>query len=101
MAARTHLQVDRAAIVLVGDADAFGPALEAAGVGKVVVERDDGPTTLGPIPEKLEVAVDEGEDAGPVVGATKPDVPGPSSGDDSSGSGPADDSSGRGSGSGG
>ena len=101
VAARTHLQVDRAAIVLVGDADAFGPALEAAGVGKVVVERDDGPTTLGPIPEKLEVAVDEGEDAGPVVGATKPDVPGPSSGDDSSGSGPADDSSGRGSGSGG
>jgi hypothetical protein len=75
-AARTHLEIDRAAIVLVGDADAFGPALEAAGVGKVVVERDEGPTALGPIPEKLEVAVDEAEDSGPVVGATKPDVPG-------------------------
>jgi len=40
-AARDHLLIDRAAIVLVGDADAFGPALEAAGLGKVVIERDD------------------------------------------------------------
>ena len=40
-AAREHLEIDRAAIVLVGDADAFGPALEAAGLGKVVIERDD------------------------------------------------------------
>jgi hypothetical protein len=68
--------VDRAAIVLVGDADAFGPALEAAGVGKVVIERDDAPTALGPIPDKLEVALDEGEDTGPAVGATRPDLPG-------------------------
>ena len=34
-----HLHVDEAAIVLVGDADAFGPALEAAGLGPVVIER--------------------------------------------------------------
>jgi zinc protease len=40
-AARDHLEIDRAAIVLVGDADAFGPALEAAGLGTVVIERDD------------------------------------------------------------
>ena len=40
-AARDHLLIDRAAIVLVGDADAFVPALEAAGLGKVVIERDD------------------------------------------------------------
>ncbi len=39
-AARAHLHVDEAAIVLVGDADAFGPALEAAGLGPVVIERD-------------------------------------------------------------
>jgi predicted Zn-dependent peptidase len=75
-AARSHLQLDRAAIVLVGDADAFGPALEAAGLGKVVIERDDALAALGPMPEKLEVAVDEGEDTGPAVGANKPDLPG-------------------------
>jgi hypothetical protein len=62
--------------VLVGDADAFGPALEAAGLGKVAIERDDAPAALGPMPEKLEVAVDEGEDTGPAVGANKPDLPG-------------------------
>ncbi len=39
-AARSHLHVDAAAIVLVGDADAFGNALEAAGLGAIVIERD-------------------------------------------------------------
>ena len=39
-AARSHLHVDAAAIVLVGDADAFGDALEAAGLGSIVIERD-------------------------------------------------------------
>jgi predicted Zn-dependent peptidase len=47
-AAETHIDPDRAAIVLVGDADAFGPALEAAGFGPVVIERDEGPRTEGP-----------------------------------------------------
>lgn len=42
-AAASHLQVESAAIVLVGDADAFGPELEAAGLGPVVIERDDAP----------------------------------------------------------
>lgn len=40
-AARAHLHVDDAAIVLVGDADAFGDALAAAGLGPIVIERDD------------------------------------------------------------
>ena len=40
-AARAHLHVDDAAIVLVGDVDAFGPALEAAGLGRIVIERDE------------------------------------------------------------
>jgi zinc protease len=75
-AAREHVMVDRAAIVLVGDADAFGAELEAAGLGLVVVERDDGPQALGPIPEKVEAAVDESDDAGPTVGAKEPEVPG-------------------------
>jgi len=40
--ARAHVRPAMAAIVLVGDADAFVPALEAEGLGRVVVERDDG-----------------------------------------------------------
>ena len=44
-AARAHvLLLDSAAIVVVGDADQFGEALEAAGIGPVVVERDEGPS---------------------------------------------------------
>ncbi len=39
-AARAHLQLDEAAIVLVGDIDAFGDELEAAGLGPMVIERD-------------------------------------------------------------
>lgn len=75
-AARDHLQVDRAAIVLVGDADAFGAALEAAGLGPVEVQRDEGPVALGAIPDEPKVAVDQDEDEGPTAGAEKPDLPG-------------------------
>jgi len=39
-AARVHVRPEEAAIVLVGDADAFLPALEAAGLGHITVERD-------------------------------------------------------------
>jgi zinc protease len=41
-AARAHIRPDEAAILLVGDADAFLPALEAAGLGPIGVERDSG-----------------------------------------------------------
>jgi predicted Zn-dependent peptidase len=51
-AARDRVHPDRAAIVLVGDADAFGPALEAAGFGHMEVERDE-----GPIEEASEIGV--------------------------------------------
>ena len=40
-AAQGHLHVDDAAIVLVGDVDAFGPALESADLGPIVIERDE------------------------------------------------------------
>jgi len=40
-AARTHVRPSEAAIVLVGDADGFLPALEAANLGPVIVERDE------------------------------------------------------------
>jgi predicted Zn-dependent peptidase len=47
-AARAHVRPDEAAIVLVGDADAFLASLEAAGLGAVSVERDPAPQ---PAPE--------------------------------------------------
>jgi len=75
-AAREHLQIDRAAIVLVGDADAFGAALEAAELGAVVIERDEEPHSVGPIPEAVALAVDAEPDAGPTAGAEEPDLPG-------------------------
>ena len=43
--------VDDASIVLVGDVDAFGPALEAAGLGRIVIERDEVAGEPGPIDE--------------------------------------------------
>ncbi len=43
-AANAHVKVDEAAVVLVGDVDTFGAALEAAGLGPIVIERD-------PLPE--------------------------------------------------
>jgi len=74
-AARAHLLLDEAAIVVVGDADAFGDALEAAGVGPITVERDDGPIAPGPLEEPVG-PVDEDDDSGPVAGAQDPDLPG-------------------------
>ena len=42
-AAAAHVHPGRSAIVLTGDADGFLPALEAAGLGDVTVEREDVP----------------------------------------------------------
>ena len=75
-AARAHLLLDAAAIVVVGDADQFGAALEAAGVGPVVVERDDGPAAAGPLPEEEVAPVDKEDETGPTAGAEEPDLPG-------------------------
>jgi zinc protease len=72
--ARERLDLERAAIVLVGDVDAFGTDLEAAGLGEVVVERDEGPAAPGPlegVDEELG-PVDDGH-AGPTEGAEEPD----------------------------
>ena len=73
-AARDHLHIEDAAIVLVGDVDAFGPALEAADFGTIVIERDEvegapGPGTERPGP------VDEETETGPTAGAEEPEVP--------------------------
>ena len=78
-AARAHLAVDRAAIVLVGDVDAFGSDLEAAGLGRLVIDRDE-PAAAQLAPEMEAVAAagpaDEGEEAGPTAGAEDPSLPG-------------------------
>ena len=92
-AARDHIHLERAAIVLVGDVDAIGPGLEAAGLGTLVIDRDDAPRL--PIPTAAEIEsselvgpADESDDAGPTAGAQEPSLPGtdePASADVSSG----------------
>ena len=73
-AAAQHIRPDEAAIVLVGDADAIGAELEAAGFGKVVIERDRGPHDEGRatgVQDPL-APLDEGP-GGPTEGAEEPD----------------------------
>jgi hypothetical protein len=76
-AARSHLHVDDASIVLVGDVDAFGPALEAAGLGRIVIERDEAAIASGPSDEDPQPGpVDDEGDTGPTAGAEEPALPG-------------------------
>jgi predicted Zn-dependent peptidase len=79
-AAQAHLHVDDASIVLVGDVDAFGPTLEAAGLGPIVIERDEvagvPSTSEGEGPELG--PIDEDDEQGPTAGAEEPDLPGTS-----------------------
>jgi hypothetical protein len=44
-AASRHIRPDELAIVLVGDADAILPSLEAAALGPITVEREELPST--------------------------------------------------------
>jgi zinc protease len=76
-AAREHLDVERAAILLVGDVDAFGSALEAADLGQIVVERDEGPVELTTEQETQDEIgpVDQGP-SGPTEGAEDPSLDG-------------------------
>ena len=79
-AARDHLHIDRAAIVLVGDVDAFGSALEEAGLGTLVIDRDEGPHAMGPLADDAESEAsgpaDVGDEHGPTAGAEDPSLPG-------------------------
>jgi hypothetical protein len=76
-AARAHLHVDEAAIVLVGDVDAFGEALEAADLGRIVIERDEEPVASGPLDEvAVPGPVDDEKETGPTAGAEEPSIPG-------------------------
>jgi zinc protease len=76
-AAREHLDVDAAAVVLVGDVDAFGGALEAAGFTPLEVERD--PLAQAPLASEQDEPpgpVDKDEEEGPTAGAEEPELPG-------------------------
>jgi zinc protease len=75
--ARDHVNPERAAIVLVGDHDAFGEALEAAGIAPVDVQVDPDPAAAAPMGDPGEQAgpVDAGE-GGPAEGAGDPALPG-------------------------
>ena len=78
-AARAHLLVHGAAIVLVGDVDAFGKDLEAADLGRLVIDRDE--PAAGQLAPEAEVAAavgptDEGDEAGPTAGAEDASLPG-------------------------
>jgi predicted Zn-dependent peptidase len=77
VAARAHLDVDAAAIVLVGDVDAFGGALEAAGFAPIDIERD--PLVEPPLSSEQDEPphpVDQDEEEGPTAGAEEPELPG-------------------------
>jgi zinc protease len=78
-AATQRIQPDRAAILLVGDADAFGADLEAAGFGPVTVERDSGPVEEGR--EVAAVAAIGPVDAGPEGPTEGADDPAPEGSD--------------------
>ena len=59
--------------MLVGDADAFGAALEAAGLGRIVIERDEAPVAAGPLDEADEPGpIDDETETGPTAGAEEP-----------------------------
>jgi hypothetical protein len=68
--------VDEAAVVLVGDVDAFGAALEEAGLGRVVIERDDvAEPPLAPEHDEPPHPVDRDDREGPTAGAEEPELP--------------------------
>jgi predicted Zn-dependent peptidase len=81
-AATTHVRPAAAAIVLVGDVDAFGTDLKAAGLGPIVVEGDRGPQDegrdegvqegLGPVDRGSSGPTEGGEDPDPAEGGEAP-----------------------------
>ena len=72
-AAVERIWPDRTAILLVGDADAFGAELEAAGFAPVAVERESGPIEDGrEAPAAAAVGPVDGGPEGPTEGAEEP-----------------------------
>ncbi len=80
------------AIVLVGDADAFGKDIEAAGFGPVDVERDEGPVEEGRA--QSAAAAVRPVDAGPEGPTESADEPGGDTTDEESAVGGRDEATG-------
>ena len=75
--ARDHIHPDAAAIVLVGDHDQFGIALDAAAFAPVEVQRDPEPVARGPVDAADdEVGPVDASEGGPAEGADDPDLQG-------------------------
>jgi zinc protease len=75
-AATRRITPDSMVILLVGDADAFSKDIEAAGLGPVFVERDEGPIEEGRAQPAAGAVrpLDAGEE-GPTEGAEEPTTP--------------------------
>jgi hypothetical protein len=75
-AATRRIRPDSMVILLVGDADAFAKDIEAAGLGPVFVERDEGPIEEGRAQPAAGAVrpLDAGEE-GPTEGAEEPTTP--------------------------
>ncbi len=75
--AREHIRPEAAAVVMVGDLDAFGEALESAAIGPLDVIRDPESAAQGPLedPEEQAGPVDADE-GGPAQGAEEPPADG-------------------------
>lgn len=75
--AQAHIRPEAAAIVLVGDHSAFGPALDTAGLTPTHVQRDAGTVSDGPLASPAEDAGPVDNDGtGPTAGADDADLPG-------------------------
>ncbi len=75
--AQAHIRPETAAIILVGDHDAFGTALDAAGFAPAHVQRDTGPVTEGPLADPAEESGPVDDDgAGRTAGAQDRDLAG-------------------------
>jgi predicted Zn-dependent peptidase len=76
-AAAAHLHLNDAAIVLVGDVDAFGEALEAENLGPMVIERDPiAEPQPGREPQEAPGPIDTEGQEGPTAGAEEPELSG-------------------------
>ena len=91
-AATRRIHADAMAIVLVGDADAFGKDIEAAGFGPVEVERDEGPVEEGRA--QSAAAAVRPVDAGPEGPTESADEPGSDTTDEESAVGGRDEATG-------
>jgi zinc protease len=74
--AREQIHPDAAAIVLVGDHDQFGAALDAAALGPIELLRDEQPAAAPAADPSEDAGPVDGGHPGPTEGAEDPELPG-------------------------